>query len=147
MRGLELQANFDPEGPLRFDLAYSYLKGDNREQDIPLVFMPPNRIKAAINYQIPSLGSWEKLEFQLANRFIFEQMHLLPSQDFVAPPPSYNIVSAKASAARQIGSNRWHFFIKADNLFNIDFRDYLNRQRYFANDLGINVSVGFGLKF
>ncbi len=147
LRGLELQANFDPQGPLRFDASYSYLKGDNIEQDIPLVFIPPNRIKAALNFQIPSLGPWEKLEFQLANRFIFEQKHLLPSQDFVAPPPNYNLVSVKASAERHIGQNRWHFFTKVDNLFNIAYRDYLNRQRYFADDLGINISVGFGLKF
>jgi len=147
LHGIELQANFDPEGPLRFDANYSYLKGDNREEGIPLVFMPPNRINAAVNYQLPSIGAWEKVEFQIANRFIFEQKHLLPSQDFVAPPPSYNLVSLKASAARQIGQNRWHFFIKADNLFNIAYRDYLNRQRYFANDLGINISLGLGLKF
>jgi len=147
LQGLELQANFDPAGPLRVDLHYSYLRGDNREEEIPLVFMPPNRIYGAVNYQLPALGAWEKLEFQVSNRFVFKQKHLLESQDFVAPPPSYNIVSLKVSAERQIAQNRWHFFIKIDNLFNIAYRDYLNRQRYFADDLGLNISAGLGLKF
>ena len=147
LRGLELQANFDPSGPLRVDANFSYLRGDNREEEIPLVFMPANRIFAALNYQLPSWGAWEKLELQVSNRFVFEQKHLLASQDFVAPPPSYNLVGVKASAERQIANNRWHFFVKADNLFNVAYRDYLNRQRYFADDLGINISVGLGLKF
>jgi len=56
-------------------------------------------------------------------------------------------VGLKASAERQIANNRWHFFVKADNLFNVAYREYLNRQRYFADDLGINISIGLGLKF
>jgi len=36
---------------------------------------------------------------------------------------------------------------RADNLFNVAYRDYLNRQRYFSNDIGINVSLGASLKF
>ena len=147
LRGLELQTNFDPKGPLRVDANFSYLRGDNREEKIPLVFMPANRIFAALNYELPSWGAWEKLEFQVSNRLVFEQKHLLASQDFVAPPPSYNLVALKASAERQIANNRWHFFVKVDNLFNVSYRDYLNRQRYFADDLGINCSIGLGLKF
>tara|TARA_R110002050_G_scaffold69210_2_gene149754 strand:- start:5841 stop:8153 length:2313 start_codon:yes stop_codon:yes gene_type:complete len=147
LSGLELQANFDPVGPLRVDANFSYLRGDNREEEIPLVFMPANRVFGALNYQLPALGAWEKLELQVSNRFVFEQKHLLVSQDFVAPPPSYNLVALKASAERQIANNRWHFFVKVDNLFNVAYRDYLNRQRYFADDLGINISVGLGLKF
>lgn len=147
LKGLELQANYDPEGPWRIDWNYSYLRGDNREEEIPLVFMPANRIYAAVNYQLPVMGPWGKLEFQISNRFIFEQKHLLASQDFVAPPPSYNLVSLKLSAERQIAQNRWHFFIKTDNLLNVAYRDYLNRQRYFADDLGINISLGLGFKF
>lgn len=147
LRGLEFQSIYDPAGAWSFKLNYSYLRGDNVEQGIPLVFMPPNRLYGEINYQLGQWGSWEKLEFQLNNRLVFEQKHWLIGQDFLAPPPLYNLLGTKLSAERQIGKNRCHIFIKGDNLFNIAYRDYLNRQRYFADDLGINISVGLGLKF
>jgi iron complex outermembrane receptor protein len=147
LRGLEWQVNFDPDKAWSAKLNYSYLRGDNTEQDIPLVFMPANRIYGELNYRLPSLGAWEKLEFQIANRYVFEQKHLLSNQDFSPPPAAYSLLSSKLSAERQMAKNRWHFFLKADNILNSSFRDYLNRQRYFADDMGLNISLGMGLKF
>ena len=39
------------------------------------------------------------------------------------------------------------FFTRVNNLFNVKYRDYLNRQRYFANDLGLSVIIGLNFKF
>ncbi len=38
-------------------------------------------------------------------------------------------------------------YAKADNLLDVSYRDYLNRQRYFADDLGLNATLGMSLVF
>ena len=43
--------------------------------------------------------------------------------------------------------DRLNIFLRIDNLFNVSYRDYLNRLRYFADDLGINVIMGLNLNF
>mgnify|MGYP000530692508 CR=1 FL=1 len=89
----------------------------------------------------------ENVAFGMTSRYVFEQTNLLPEQDFIAPPESYYLLGAKLSAKRQVNKLRFHFYVKGENLLNQAYRDYLNRQRYFADDLGINFIVGINAKF
>jgi len=126
---------------------YSYLKGQDVSKSEPLVFMPPNNIYSAINYQVPKLGELQNVEFQLNSRFVFEQKNILDTQDFVAPPDSYFLLGLKASAEKQLSKMRLKLFIRTENTLNQTYRDYLNRQRYFADDLGFNLILGMNVVF
>ena len=120
--------------------------------DIPLINIPANNIAGGIGYEFAkplSIGKrrLENLEIELNNKYVFSQYHLLPEQDFVLPPQGYNLLGLKIATDIQLSKTRLRFTVKADNLLNVVYRDYLNRQRYFADDLGINISLGVGLKF
>ena len=99
------------------------------------------------NYQIPKIGNWDQIDLELSNKYVFEQKNILLNQDFVNPPEGYHLMGIKISGERQLDRNRLNMFLRIDNLFNVSYRDYLNRQRYFADDLGINVIVGLSLNF
>ena len=133
----------------RFNITgkYSYLNGYDLTNSLPLVYMPSNNLYAALNYQIPKFKKFQNLEVQINNRFVFEQKNLLPSQDFVAPPNSYYLVGLKVSAEKQLNKLRLNMFVRAENLLNETYRDYLNRQRYFADDLGFNLILGINISF
>ncbi|MEX0967643.1 MAG: TonB-dependent receptor [Bacteroidia bacterium] len=128
-------------------IKYSFIRGQDISNNLPLIYMPSNTIYAELNYQLPKIGKFENLELQVNNRYVFEQTYLLPNQDFTAPPPGYNLAGLKASAEKQSAKMRHNFFIKMDNLFNVAYRDYLNRQRYFADDLGFNLIIGVSSSF
>ena len=145
--GLDLMATYQFSKEFYIVGKYSYLKGDDLTNDVPLVYMPSNNIYGEVNYHISTLFGLENIEFQLSNKYVFEQKNLLDSQDFVPPPPGYNLVGLKISSEKQFSKVRLKSFIKVDNLFNVAYRDYLNRQRYFADDLGINLIVGLNLNF
>lgn len=145
--GLDIMATFQFTKQLYLVGKYSYLKGDDLSNNIPLVYMPSNSIYGEVNYQIPSIGNFQNFEFQVNNRYVFEQKNLLPSQDFVPPPPGYNLVGIKISSENQLSKLRLKSFVKVENLFNVAYRDYLNRQRYFADDLGFNMIVGINITF
>jgi iron complex outermembrane receptor protein len=65
----------------------------------------------------------------------------------VLPPTGYNLLGIKIATDVQLKKTSLRLTTKVDNAINVAYRDYLNRQRYFANDLGVNVTFGVSLKF
>ncbi len=143
-------------------LKYAFIRGTNLSQNnIGIINLPSNNLKLAIGYQFSELvtvfgKNLENLELGINGQHVFKQDNISPDQElplnverteFAPIPDAYTLFGATASANLQLGKNRLRIVMKADNLFNIAYRDYLNRQRYFADDVGINVSLGVSLKF
>lgn len=127
-------------------LTYSFLKGQEVQNDLPLINMPSNSVKSFLSYESPmpiSLGKRQlnHLKIEVQNTYVFQQKNLLPEQDFVLPPDAYTLFGGSIGADVEGFRQKWRVFAKVDNLFNVQYRDYLNRQRYFANDLGINATL------
>ena len=151
--GVDLSSQFTIGNYLFGLVKYSYLRGRDVQNDEPLVFMPPNSLFGSLTYQLGSALKIyqnfrvEETEIEVSNRLVFEQKNILTHQDFVDPPSTYNLIGLKLSTNAIFPKYKIRFFAKADNLFNIVYRDYLNRQRYFSDDLGISVAAGISLKF
>jgi iron complex outermembrane receptor protein len=126
---------------------YSYLNGYDTFNNMPLVYMAPNNLYASFNYQIPELFNFKNVEVELNSRFVFEQKNIFLSQDFVAPPSSYNLLGFNVSADKKFSNFKLNVFLRAENVLNTSYRAYLNRQRYFADDLGLNVVLGLKVSF
>ncbi len=150
--GLDLSTQFAIGKSISGVLKYSYLRGHDIANKQPLIFMPPNRLFGSLKYahqkniKIAKATYLQQIEFELTNRFIFEQKNLLPEQDFAAAPPAYTLFGLKASAAIHIKKYKISCFVKIDNLFNVRYRDYLNRQRYFSDEMGRNITLGLIFK-
>lgn len=147
LMGFDVATTYNATERLNITAKYSYLHGSDVTNSLPLVYMPSNNLYATLNYQIPQLGKFQNVGFQASSRFVAEQKHLLPSQDFVAPPESYYLLGLKVSAEKQLRKLRVNMFVRAENVLNETYRDYLNRQRYFADDLGFNMIVGANVSF
>jgi iron complex outermembrane receptor protein len=151
--GLDLVSQFAIANLVHGKLKYSYLQGQDLGQNLPLVFMPPNSVFGSLAHRtkkpivLTSKLKVEDLEFEVNNKFVFKQNNLLARQDFVPPPEAYNLLGAKISANLSTPKLRVRIFVQVDNLLNTSYRDYLNRQRYFADDLGLSFTIGTNLKF
>lgn len=152
--GLDISSRYQFSKSLDLKVSYSFIKGNDLSNDLPLINMPSNNLYASIRYQIQkpiSIGSKVKkltnTQFEITNRYVFYQSNLLAEQDFTLPPKAYNLVGLRVSTNLQGQKTQFRIFGKVDNLFNVAYRDYLNRQRYFADDLGINVVLGAKLEF
>ncbi len=145
--GFDLAATYQATERFNVTGKYSYLNGYDVTNHLPLVYMPSNNLYAGLNYQIPDLGKLQNVGFQINSRFVSEQKNLLPSQDFVVPPESYYLIGLKVSAEKQLPKLGLNMFVRAENLLNETYRDYLNRQRYFADDLGFNLIIGMNISF
>lgn len=145
--GVDFSANYDFHKNLYAEIKYSYIKGRDIGNDLPLIYMPSNNLFAAISYQLAKVGSFKNFEFELNNRYVFKQKNLLEEQDFSPAPKGYNLLGIKTSIEKQLKKSNIKLYLRVDNLLNTEYRDYLNRQRYFADDLGINTIAGINLTF
>lgn len=145
--GFDLATIYSVSDRVNVSGKYSFLDGFDSTNEVPLVFMAPNNLSASLNYEIPKLGDFHNVGFEIGGRYVFEQKNLLASQDFARAPEAYYLIDLKVSAERQLRNLRLNTFVRAENLLNETYRDYLNRQRYFADDLGINVLVGLNVSF
>lgn len=145
--GMDLSVGYDFHENFEANIRYSYIRGIDYKNKLPLVFMPSNNLYASVKYQTPLGDKFKNLEIELNNRYVFKQNNLNVDQDFTPPPKAYNLLGLKASVYKQFSKSGIKIFLNIDNLLNTKYRDYLNRQRYFADDLGINVTAGINLDF
>lgn len=145
--GLDVSVRYKVLENLNLKIQYSYLRGEDLEHQLPLVNMPANNLRGRVSYTFPKVGSLENLMLELNNRYVFEQSNLLPSQDFILAPKAYHLLGLRASVVTKIKHLQLKIYLRVDNLLNTKYRDYLNKQRYFSDDLGINGTLGLMLNF
>ncbi len=143
--GLDFSSTYQFSDGLSLMLKYSLIDGRDRAENRPLIFMPSNVFFGEFKYQKPILDKQINLDFHVNLRHVFKQDEKLADQDFVAPPAPYSLIGLHISVEKQLRNNRIVPYLKVQNLFNTAYRDYLNRQRYFADDLGRNIVLGLNV--
>lgn len=68
-------------------------------------------------------------------------------QDYKAPPGAYSLMNVWVGTT--IHSEKWPLTIMVgvQNLFNKTYREYMNTFRYYADDIGRNISVQLKMPF
>ncbi|MFB1003618.1 MAG: TonB-dependent receptor, partial [Bacteroidia bacterium] len=67
------------------------------------------------------------------------QNRVEPDEDFAKSPDAYFLLDTELGA--QYKETPLHFSLGVNNALNTLYRDYTNRYRYFADDLGINFYI------
>ena len=72
------------------------------------------------------------------------QDRFVAGQDYAPPPPGYAIVDASFGGMIDLSpSVQMRITLACNNLYDTQYRDYLNRYRYFADDPGRNIILRF----
>ena len=67
--------------------------------------------------------------------------------DFVDSPDGYFLASLSAGVSRPIQKSKLDFRVSVENLTNTAYREYSNRMRYYADDIGRNISIALRYSF
>ena len=145
--GLDVVTKYQINEKWLTELNYSFIRGNEIDNGVSLINLPSNSILSTTSWQLPQIKSLKNVELQMLHRYVFEQRNITAEQDFVAPPEGYYLLGFRASAERQFKSIRLEGHLGVENALNANYRDYLNRQRYFADELGRNFTVGLVVKF
>ena len=147
-KGIDLSASWEFVKHVTASSKVSYLRVYDQRNDNYLVMIPANRVDNFIKYELPEFGKWEKLHFGVQNLFVARQKRVPPASDFSAPPNAYSLWNLQAGASLKIAEkHQLEIGITVQNLLNTKYRDYLNRFRYYADEMGRNASLRLKWKF
>jgi iron complex outermembrane receptor protein len=147
-KGIDLSASWEFMKRTTVSSKVSYLRVYDQRNDNYLVMIPSNRVDNLIKYEVPQLGKWRKPYFSVGNLYVARQKRVPPASDFLAPPKAYSLWNLQAGTSLNFSEKReLEIGISVQNLFNVVYRDYLNRFRYYADDMGRNASLRLKWKF
>ncbi len=166
--GLDISAQWRLSNRFSLTPKASLLRASDERNHDYLVFIPSNRMELTGRYEITKRKSWMNLFAEGRVKYVMKQFRAprvitvdefiqAPQTDpfatnpanfdFMAAPGGYVLVNAAIGATLPLQKGRLEFRVSADNLMNTSYREYTNRFRYYANDLGRNVIVGVKYEF
>ncbi len=129
-----------PIGPLRASLEASYLRGTLRGGGGPLPDIAPLRLAGELAYAHTSNGVFKDYRFALNVAHVAEQRRL-PATVLRAAPPGYTLLGAELSGHIALAGKTLGVQLTSNNLFDVSYRDYLDRLRYYAARPGRDVQL------
>ena len=147
MYGLDLDANLSLTDNVRFVHQFSLVKGYDKTSNEPLISMPAANTLNSLVYTNPNFNN---ISIAIQSNYVFRQNEfpntnfevVLPDSiqtvDISTPPDAYHLLNFNTSVDV---SSSLHLGVSVNNVFNTPYRNYLNRLRYYADDLGRNISI------
>ncbi len=145
--GTDALVSIEPSERLKIINKFSFVRGIDQTNGIPLVFIPPANVSSALKLILPDAVRLTDNTFNLEIEHTATQRNLLPEQDFVLPPARYTLVNASVDTQLKINKYYISLGLAASNLLNTSYRNYLNRLRYFADDVGRNITLHTKITF
>ncbi|HVY73382.1 MAG TPA: TonB-dependent receptor [Puia sp.] len=145
-KGLDLDGkyNFGNDGRLfQYELKASFVRAYDIAKDAYLPAIPADRYTNSLQYNIPASRKLQNNFFQVSYLYVTRQTRYEPNSDFLPPPASYGLWGLNAGTKILLGDGSKSITVDltVDNLFNVAYRDYLNRFRYYADDIGRNIQL------
>ncbi|MHA7056825.1 TonB-dependent receptor [Aquimarina sp. M1] len=156
--GVDIDYQIDITDNFRFNTAFSYIYGQDTVADEPLINMPAPNFRSELMYEK------EYWNIKLRNTSVLEQTRFPDNNfdtDFIengveqtalvdvsTPPSGYSIFDISGAYMFDIWNPKdLTVGLSITNMLNTNYRDYLNRQRYYADNVGRNFTLNLNFKF
>jgi iron complex outermembrane receptor protein len=106
-------------------------------QNVFIYGIPAQQVSAKVRYTFAELWNLNNGYWWLGTSHTTGQKRVEPGEDFAETPEAYTLLNTELGA--QYKETPLHFTVGAKNLLNTSYRDYMNRYRYYADDLGISI--------
>ncbi|MCK0129954.1 TonB-dependent receptor [Flavobacteriaceae bacterium F08102] len=151
--GLDFTAAVPINSRLTLTNNSAYIRGMNLDMDEALIDIPSFQTRNSLTYK---QSKWKDFSLSLKSEWVFEQSNypnfnfeqFIPNDqtlvevDISTPPAAYHLLHLHSQIRFDLKKNRGLTLgLKIDNIFNTSYRNYLNRQRYFADEMGRNISL------
>ncbi|MFT6503544.1 MAG: iron complex outermembrane receptor protein [Crocinitomicaceae bacterium] len=147
LRGLDFTLSYALTEELKVVSKASILRAFNQTTRQYLVMMPADRFENSLEYNFKDGKKVENAYVSLSVTSVLKQSRVPENSDYVDPPEGYTVLNFAAGIDIPLKRNSISLGISANNLLNVRYRDYMNRFRYFADEMGRNVSVRATIPF
>lgn len=107
--------------------------------------IPAQQATAMVRYTFAELLGVQNGTWKIGTEYTAKQNRIELNEDFANSPSSYLLVNTELGG--QYKNTPLYFNFGVQNLLNTAYRDYMNRYRYYADDLGINFYLTLNYTF
>jgi iron complex outermembrane receptor protein len=151
LRGADLSLNYRFNSQLEFSHKSSWLWADqlNSDEADYLVNMPANRFEHQLRYRAASTnGFLDQWNMWLSHQYVFRQERYDEEVEIAAPPEAYQLWAVGLDREIKFSEKiNGQLGFRIENLLNTTYRDYLNRFRFYADEMGRDLRINFTLIF
>ena len=153
--GIDFHSQCNISSNWQHKFSFAYVNGEDLIKNQPLIDMPPMNISTSIQYKKPE---WNGLILELQSESVFRQnrypnfnfeTNIIVDGEFVpvlvdisTPPKAYQLFhfysEMKFKTFKKLDTT---IALSVQNMLNTDYRDYLNRQRFFVDEMGRNIQL------
>lgn len=145
--GNDLALEYKLNKSLVFNGAYSLVRGNDISNDQFLIYMPSDNIQLNSQYNFKTSKTVENSFIKVSARYVFKQTRYNTEQEILEPPAGYFLLGLDAGVDIHRHKGHWAIGLRIENALNQAYRDYLNRMRYFSDELGININIRLQYSF
>ena len=134
---------------ISYGLRGSVVFANELKTDRYFPFIPAPRLSQSLEWKAQPKGLFQTLEASIGHTFVAKQTRFEPSQELVATTPdAYHLFEAAIGGTIAIADQQTlSVRLSCENLFNQLYKEYTNRFRYYAHDLGRNVYLRLNYNF
>ena len=147
--GFDTNLNYQLTNTILFSNKISFLRGSDLSTRRPLIDIPPFKTSTTLFFK---KENWKNFYASLESEFNAEQTQFpnnnfevyIPTTssyeliDISSPPSSYHLLNFSSGIDFNLSKTTVELNFTIDNIFNTSYRNYLNRLRYFSDDIGRN---------
>ena len=159
--GLDVDWKWALTPQVNFHQQHSWIAAQQTANGTPLINIPPYTVVQNISYQPKRLKA---LEFKLSARYTATQRHY-PNTNFThtfledgayidrlidvsTPPEDYTLFDAQVKFKWPLNEGKYlQLQLSGSNLLDTTYRNYLNRLRFYADEMGRNVQLNLKFQF
>ncbi|RRO19761.1 TonB-dependent receptor [Flavobacteriaceae bacterium 14752] len=160
--GVDVNLGYQINDDISLNSNFAYVNGEDTSRNRALINMPPVNWQNSVNYQIEK---WQNLNLFLSSQMVFEQTRF-PDDNFTTPilnsetgdfeqtlvnisqpPEAYHLMNFRAEMPFQLSFAELQVALSVNNIFDTTYRSYLNRQRFYADEIGRNFVLQLKLNY
>lgn len=157
--GVDVDASYAFTENFHFNHQFSFVKGYDRSKDEPLINLPAVNTTNEIVYRNPD---FKNLRVALQSEYVFRQNEFpdtnfevfipetgtMETIDLSTPPGAYHLLNFNSSIDFHVNQKSiLTVGFGVSNLLDTSYRNYLNRMRYYADDLGRNFLLNLKINY
>ena len=157
MYGLDLDVELGITKDLLYKGSFAYVYGDDKSNAQPLILMQPANFSNSLEFRHKE---WQNFYISVSNQTVLKQdrfplynpeitiqedgIEITRELDLSTPPPAYSLwgLQAGINLHKNLSAG-----LTVTNLFDVTYRDYLNRMRYFSPEMGRNIILNLKFNF
>ncbi|AHJ95854.1 TonB-dependent receptor [Hymenobacter swuensis] len=146
LRGLDVSGSYQLAARWLLAGKAAVVRGRDTRQDEWLIFMPADRAELSLRYEPANRagGRLQNSYVQVLGTGVARQTRVprnYAERDYRLPPAGYGLLGLEAGTTLHWGRLPLELSVAGSNLLNHRYRDYLNRYRYFADEMGRNLTL------